>query len=94
MPPCAVELGSRFRDQVRILPGDSRREIEGALRRLSEIFGKPHLHSGLGIRKLRDSYFECRVGRDTRMVFKLERSTLVMTRIGNHEDIRNFLIGR
>ena len=91
MPPCAVEFVARFRADARSLPVEKRREVEMALRRLPEVFGQPHLHSGLGIRRLKHSYFECRVGRDLRMVFKLDREALMMTRIGNHEEVRNFL---
>lgn len=93
MPPCAVEFVARFASQARGLPEDKRFEIEAALRRLSEVFGQPHLHSGLGVRRLKNNYFECRVGRDLRMVFRLDGSVLTMLRIGNHEEVRSFLKG-
>ena len=32
-------------------------------------FGKPHFHSGLGIRRLRRNCFECRAGLDLRLAF-------------------------
>jgi mRNA-degrading endonuclease YafQ of YafQ-DinJ toxin-antitoxin module len=91
MPPCTIEFVARFRADARARPDDERREIEVALRRLSTAFGRPHLHSGLGIRRLKRDYFECRVGRDLRLVFKLSGGVLIMTRLGNHEDIRNFI---
>ena len=55
-------------------------KIDAALRLLPETFGQPHLHAGLGIRRLKGSYFEFRVGRDMRVVFQLEgsRATLRM----------------
>jgi mRNA-degrading endonuclease YafQ of YafQ-DinJ toxin-antitoxin module len=91
MPPCAIEFVARFGTDVHSLSVEKQREVEATLRRLPEVFGRPHLHSGLGIRRLKGSYFECRVGRDLRMVFKLDRAVLVMTRIGNHEEVRSFL---
>ena len=93
MPPCAVEFIERFAEDVRGLPAVKRLEIEAVLRRLSQTFGQPHLHTGLGIRRLKQNYFECRVGRDLRMVFRLDGSVLTMTRVGNHEDVRRFLKG-
>ena len=93
MPPCAVEFIERFAKDVQVLPAATRLEIEETLRRLSQTFGQPHLHTGLGIRRLKHNYFECRVGSDLRMVFKLDGSVLTMTRIGNHEDVRRFIKG-
>jgi mRNA-degrading endonuclease YafQ of YafQ-DinJ toxin-antitoxin module len=91
MPPCAIEFVARFGKDAHALPADKRRAVEEVLRRLPEVFGQPHLRGGLGIRRLKRSYFECRVGRDLRIVFKPEGAVLVMTRIGDHEEIRRFL---
>jgi mRNA-degrading endonuclease YafQ of YafQ-DinJ toxin-antitoxin module len=91
MPPCAIECVSRFGADVRALPNDERREIEDILLRLAKTFGQPHLHGGLGIRRLKRDYFECRVGRDLRVMFKLAGNVLIMTRLGNHEEVRNFI---
>ncbi len=57
MPPCAVEFVTRFAEGVRDLPAEKRLEIEEGLRRLSQTFGQPHLHTGLGIRRLQRNYF-------------------------------------
>ena len=54
-------------------------------------FGQPHLHGGLGIRRLKRDYFECRVGRDVRVVFRLQGSLLKMALIGDHDDVQRFL---
>ncbi|MDD2763561.1 MAG: hypothetical protein PHE83_06260 [Opitutaceae bacterium] len=93
MPPCAIEFFDRFAVDARALSPDRRRELDDALRRLSEAFGQPHLHSGLGIRRLKRDYFECRVGRDQRIAFKLKGRTLFMARIGSHDDVRRFIKG-
>jgi mRNA-degrading endonuclease YafQ of YafQ-DinJ toxin-antitoxin module len=91
MPPCAIDFIARFGTDASRLPDEKRREVEAVLRRLPAVFGLPHLHSGLGIRRLKGSYFECRVGHDLRIVFKHNGAVLIMTRIGNHEDVRSFL---
>ena len=91
MPPLGIELSSRFKAQVRVLPDERIDQIAQAVAQLSEAFGKPHLHSGLGIRRLRQSYFEFRAGRDTRIVFKLEGSTASLVLVGDHDDVWRFL---
>ncbi len=93
MPPCAIDFGSRFTAQVRGLVREERQELEMVLKRLSEAFGQPHAHSGLGVRRLQGNYFECRIGRDLRAVFKLEGSTLTMAMLGNHDEVRKFVKG-
>jgi hypothetical protein len=47
-------------------------ELEQAMAQLREAFGKPHLHTGLSIRRLKKNYWEFRAGRDGHVVFKLE----------------------
>jgi len=67
--------------------------VEQALANLSDAFGKPHLHGGLGIRRLKRNYFEFRVGRDTRVVFSLERSVATLRTVGSHDDVQKYLKG-
>jgi mRNA-degrading endonuclease YafQ of YafQ-DinJ toxin-antitoxin module len=94
MPPCAIDFTNRFSSQVRALPREQREELDLVLQRLGAAFGQPHAHSGLGIRRLRGDYFECRLGRDLRVVFKLEGSTLTMAALGSHDDVRRFIKSR
>jgi len=47
---------------LRKLAKSERVECISALCELSESFGQPYLHSGLGIRKLGSKLFECRGG--------------------------------
>ena len=59
-----------------------------ALGRLCEEFGQPHLHSGLGIRKLRPHYFECRAGLHWRLVIKDTPEGLIVAFLGTHDEVR------
>jgi len=65
--------------------------VAQAVALLSEVFGQPHLHSGLGIRRLKKNYFEFRAGRDTRVVFKLEGSMAMLVLAGSHDNVQRFL---
>ena len=54
-------------------------------------FGKPHQHSGLGIRRLREDFFECRAGLDLRILFLAERGMLTAYDVMTHSEIQKFL---
>lgn len=53
--------------------------------------GESHRHSALGIRRLRDSLFECRVGLSLRLVFYAERGLLSFTDLATHNEIRKMM---
>lgn len=93
MPLLSIEFLPRFKAQARTLPAERQKLVGHAVAALGDAFGKPHLHSGLGIRRLKRGYFEFRADRDTRMVFKLEGSTASMILVGNHDDVRRFIKG-
>ncbi|MCX6900513.1 MAG: hypothetical protein NT105_17680 [Verrucomicrobia bacterium] len=89
-----VLLTDRFRAQVKALGKPERVAIGAAIIELQDAFGTPHLHRGLGVRKLVGDYFEARVGLDQRLVFKNERDALVLLFVGDHHAVRTFLRNR
>jgi len=58
---------------------------------LTESFGRPHVHSGLGIRKLGEKLFECRADLALRFIFQDRPSDLFVSFLGNHDEIRALL---
>jgi hypothetical protein len=70
-----------------------RQEIGDAINRVIEGWGRPHVHSGIGIRRLTKTIFECRVGLDDRLafVFIATPPELVFFFIGNHDEIRKLI---
>jgi mRNA-degrading endonuclease YafQ of YafQ-DinJ toxin-antitoxin module len=82
-----IELLKTFREQVRARAKARRQEIARVIDATHAGFGKPHLHSGLGIRRLRQNYFECRVGLDIRLAFRVERNRMIFVAAGNHDEI-------
>ena len=88
----SVELSKRFKKIVR----DARRECEvsASIRLVIEGFGKPHLHSGLSIRKLDQRLFECRTDLNWRLVFEAQAGVLLFDFAGNHQDVQNYLRGK
>lgn len=62
-----------------------------ALCELAEGFGRPHVHSGIGIRKLGNKLFECRAGLAWRFIFLDRPSELFISFLGNHDEIKALL---
>lgn len=91
MPPLGIEVSTRFKSEARSLSDEQLDKLDVALRLLPGAFGQPHLHSGLGIRRLQKNHFEFRVDRNTRVVLKLEGSTAILRMVGSHDDVRRFL---
>ena len=73
------------------LPKAERVECLLALCELPESFGQPHVHSGLGIRKLAQKVFECRGNISLRFIFEDRPTDLYVRFIGNHDEIKALL---
>jgi len=66
-------------------------EINAAIALLVQTMGKPHVHYGLSIRKLRRSIFEIRAGLETRVLFARESGDIVLLFAGNYDQVRAWL---
>lgn len=77
--------------RLRELEKNERAECLLALCELTERFGKPHVHSGLGIRKLGEKLFECRANLALRFIFQDRPSDLFVSFVGNHDEIKALL---
>jgi mRNA-degrading endonuclease YafQ of YafQ-DinJ toxin-antitoxin module len=86
-----IDLSKPFRDGVRGFDKRRRRDIARVIDSVRDGFGTPHLHSGLGVRRLRRNYFECRAGLQIRLIFRAERGLLYFVTLGNHDEIQRFL---
>jgi mRNA-degrading endonuclease YafQ of YafQ-DinJ toxin-antitoxin module len=86
-----IDLSKPFRDAIRGFPKPRRREIARVIDAVRDGFGTPHLHSGLGIRRLWRNYFESRAGLQIRLVFRAERGVLHFVTAGRHDEIQRFL---
>jgi len=77
--------------RLRELPKNKKVECLLALCELVESFGRPHAHSGLGIRKLGDKLFECRGSLALRFIFQDRSTDLFVSFLGNHDEIKALL---
>ena len=88
---CAIETTQRFR---RSIPQGHHAAVVDTLNAVRDGFGKPHLHSGLSIRKLARNLYECRTGLDLRLVFEARKGTLTFDFSGNHDEVLSYLKSR
>ena len=70
------------------MPKDQRLECLLALCEIIEAFGRPHLHTGLSIRKLTKRTFECRGNIDLRFLFHHRADCLYVSFLGDHNEVR------
>lgn len=77
--------------RLRNLPKNERTECLLALCELPDAFGRPYVHSGLGIRKLGDKIFECRGNVALRSIFQDRPSELFISFLGNHDEVQALL---
>lgn len=87
--PLAIESGVWQR--LRVLTKSERAECLLALCDLEESFGRPHIHSGLGIRKLTARSFECRGNLALRFISRDEPDGLKLIFLGNHDEVRRLI---
>ena len=81
---------SSYRRAFGRLSEDQKETVEGTLNRLEAALGLPHAHSGLGIRRF-GNYFEARAGLGLRILFLIQDGDIILTTVGNHDQIRAFV---
>jgi hypothetical protein len=89
-----VDVGPRFVRTAHRLGDEITSKAEEALRRVSERFGDPHRHAGLGLRKLGRRSYEARLWLEWRIVFIKETDRLTAYDIMDHDQVRIWLKGR
>lgn len=80
--------------QLAELQKSEREDAWLALLEFLSAFGRPHVHAGLGIRKLAPHVFECRAGLRLRLVIRDKPEALEAEFIGTHDEIRRMNRGR
>ncbi len=72
------------------LPDSEQEAVRQRARRAAEIIGKPHEHSGIGMRNF-GRYKEFRVGLKTRVLFLVEGGDLHLVIVGSHDDVAAYV---
>ncbi len=87
-------FSKRFRVCLRDASDEELQAVERACRLAEESFGRPHRHTGAGLRRLDRNQFECRVSIDQRLVFSREGDALLFDFAGNHDEVQAYLRNR
>jgi mRNA-degrading endonuclease YafQ of YafQ-DinJ toxin-antitoxin module len=88
----SVELSKRFKKIVR--NAGREREVLDTIQLVCDGFGKPHLHSGLSIRKVGKQLYECRTNLTWRLIFEANKGILLFDFAGDHDEVQNYLRGK
>ncbi len=85
-----IYVRPRYERALRKLTLSQQAAVNAGVARLEAAFGRPHEHSGLGLRAF-GRYFEFRAGLELRVLFLKERGDLFLCFVGNHEQVRAFI---
>jgi hypothetical protein len=77
--------------RLQSLSKSERTECLLTLCELPETFGRPHVHSGLGIRKLGSKLFEFRGNVSLRFIFQDRPADLYIVFLGNHDEVKTLI---
>ena len=84
---------SSFRRCVKGLADERMAEVLAAMKRAGQAYGHPHLHAGIGLRRL-GKHMECRDALDYRLIFASDGDTLVFVFYGTHKEVQAFVKNR
>jgi hypothetical protein len=87
----AILIAPALLRKIRSLPANERKRIGQAIRQVQTAIGTPHLHRGLGLRKLQDEYYEVRLGLKSQLLFENTTDALVFEFLGDHDHVKQFL---
>ena len=79
-----------FDRAVKRLSPDTQELVISTAKKLPLVFGRPHEHSGLSVRRIGD-FYEFRVGLLWRVVFIVSRGDAILVTVGNHDDVVRFI---
>jgi hypothetical protein len=88
-----TSLGSNLHTQLRARSKAERTVVGEAINAVVAAWGNPHLHSGIGIRRLTKNLFEARGGLDERLafIFIATPPELRFVFLGDHDEIQKLI---
>jgi len=86
-----VEEAKSFVRSLSRCTDDELKSVAESMRSVGETFGRPRLHTGLDIRRLRKNLFECRTGIHLRLLFESGPGVITFVFAGNHDEVQSYL---
>lgn len=90
MAAAVIVVRPAFERAAKRLSRAQKDAVNMAVERLPMVFGRPHQHSGVGLRSF-GRYFELRVGLGLRILFLAEGGDLHLCTVGNHDAVRAYV---
>jgi hypothetical protein len=86
-----IEKAKSFLRSLSRCTDDELKSVAESMRLAAETFGRPHLHTGVDIRRLGKNLFECRTGIHRRLLFESGPDAITFVFSGNHDDVQAYL---
>ena len=85
-----IEATASFKRCLRGFSDGRLEAILGVMRAAAQAYGQPHLHTGIGLRKIA-LFMECRDALENRLLFQQDGGSLVFYFYGTHDEVRRFV---
>lgn len=86
------EFKSSFEKSIKALNSSDKQEIKDIAVYLIDVLSQDRpLQQGIGLKRLRGSYWEIRKGIKTRILLRWDGDLVEFVLAGNHNDVRRFL---
>ncbi len=86
------EFKPSFESSLKTLTGKEKDEVKRVALQVIDILVKDrHLHKGVGLKRLRNDFWEVRKGIKTRIIFRWDKDLVEFVLAGNHDDVRRYL---
>ena len=86
------EFKPSFDRSVKASPNSEKEEIKAlAIQLIAMLSRDREIHKGIGLKRLRGSFWEARKGLKTRILFRWDGELVEFVLAGNHDDVRRFL---
>ncbi len=81
-----------FYRSIKNLPVQEKEDIQAVLKQTLDILAQDKfVHVGLGLKRLKEDYWEVRKGLKTRIIFRWRGDLVELFLAGDHDDVRRFL---
>jgi len=86
------EFKPSFEDSLKSLPAKDKQEIKQVALQLIDILSQDRfIHKGIGLKKLKDDYWEVRRGLKTRIILRWHKDLVEFILAGSHNDVKRYL---
>lgn len=86
------EFKPSFKRSIKSFSGKEKEEIKDVAFQLIDMLSRDRsVHKGIGLKRLRDDFWEVRKGIKVRILFRWKSDSVDFVLAGNHNDVKRFL---